>query len=175
MKNIILFGEMGSGKSTVAHYIELIYGHRVMSLGRKIHQECKLHGKETREELQQYGQMMRKIFGKDIWCDYLIKQVDLKKENIVIDDARQLNEFEYFTSKGFIPIGVVADEEVRLKRLKNRVNYEVKKESEKHETEVQARQNIERCKLVIENNGNNIQELVLQIRDKLNKIMYHYK
>lgn len=171
MKDIILFGEFGSGKSTVAQYIELIYGHKIMSLGRKIHQESRLHGNETREEMQQYGQMMRKIFGENIWCDYLMSQVDLSKEQIVIDDARQLNEFEYFTDKGFIPIGVVANEEIRLQRLKNRVNYEVKKESKKHETEVQARQNIERCKIIIENNSNNKTELVLQIRDKLNKIL----
>jgi dephospho-CoA kinase len=162
---------MGAGKSTVAEIIAGIYGHSIQSLGAKIHSECKLHGKETREEMQQYGQMMRKVFGENVWCDYLIKKINNSKfENTVIDDARQLNEYNYFISRGFLPVGVVSSDSIRLERLKKRVNYEVNEKTKQHETEDQARQNIKNCQIIIENNGS-IEELKLQIRNKLDNII----
>ena len=163
MTNIILFGEMGSGKSTVAKIFNQLYGHEIKSLGSKIHQECNLHGHETREEMQSYGQMMRKIFGKDIWCNYLYNNLE-KNKPIIIDDARQLNEYNFFNSIGFIPIGITASEELRLSRLQERVNYVINKATEQHETEIQARECVEKCFYTIENNGN-IENLIIKIKN----------
>lgn len=175
MKNIIIFAEMGAGKSTVAEIIAGIYGHRILSLGEVIHQQCKLYGHETREEMQKYGQAMRDIFGQNIWCDYVNNKIDKLNSKYsfnctAIDDARQLNEYDYFVSKGFIPVGVIANENSRLERLKKRVDYVVNKETDQHETEVQARQNIDKCEIIIENNGS-IEELRTQITDKLDRIL----
>ena len=163
---------MGSGKSTIARIIHDLYGNEIYSLGFKIHKECELHGTGRREELQQYGQMMRHIFGDNVWCNYLLdraKNAFEMQRGIVIDDARQLNEYDYFIKLGFLPVAVIADEDIRLNRLKNRVNYEVKKQSEQHETEVQARQNIKRCNIQIVNNINNIDRLTKQVKGKLDK------
>lgn len=164
-KNIIIFGEMGAGKSTVANYLAQNFGYTKCSLGVKIHSECRLHGEETRQEMQNYGQMMRKIFGENIWCDYLIKQnSDVNK--IVIDDARQLNEFDYFTNKDFLPIAVITNNDIRLERLQKRVNYKINPETFQHETEVQARQCVEKCDIKIYNNSTN-EDLYNEIDRKL--------
>ena len=150
MQNIILFGEMGSGKSTVAKYLCEQYGYTKLSLGEKIHSECRLHGNETREEMQNYGQMMRKIFGENVWCDYLISRSN-GINRIVIDDARQINEYDYFTEKGYLPIAVIADEKLRLERLQKRVDYKINPDNCKHETEVQAMQCANKCKIKLFN------------------------
>ncbi len=167
--HIILFGEMGSGKSSVASYLVDKYDYFKCSLGEKIHSECELYNKHDREHLQKYGQMMREVFGKNIWCDYLYNRYHYHNK-IIIDDGRQENEYDYFTNKGFTPVGIVANDEVRLERLKKGVNYEINLETFKlqseHDTERQARINIEKCEIKITNNES-LDELYEQIEFKL--------
>jgi dephospho-CoA kinase len=165
MQNIILFGEMGSGKSTVAKYICNKYGYTRFSLGEKIHLECKLHGNENREELQEYGQMMRKVFGEFIWCDYVINK-SKGIDKIIIDDGRQLNEYSYFTNLKYIPIAVIADKNLRLKRLSNRVNYKINLNTFEHDTEKQARKVVEMCNIKIYNNY-----FIDKLYDQIDKII----
>jgi len=150
MKNIILFGQMGSGKSTVAKYLCDNYGYTKFSLGEKIHSECELYGMHDREHLQAYGQMMRQVFNENIWCDYLINRSN-GINRIVIDDARQVNEYSYFTKKGYLPIAIIADEELRLERLQKRVNYKINPKTFNHETEIQARKIINKCNIKLFN------------------------
>lgn len=166
--NIIIFGEMGSGKSTVANYLVKNYEYTKGSLGAKIHSECNLHGKETREEMQRYGQMMRKIFGENTWCDYLYKKFKYKGifDKIVIDDARQLNEYDYFMKKGFLPIAIITEDSIRLDRLQKRVNYKINPETFEHETEKQARECIKKCDIKIYNNSTE-KDLYREIESKL--------
>lgn len=163
--NIILFGEMGSGKTTVAKYLVNKYEYFKCSLGEKIHAECRLHGNETREEMQNYGQSMRRIFGENIWCDYLYNRYKDKKK-IIIDDGRQVNEYYYFTNKGFLPVGVLASNETRLNRLKRRVDYIINPQTFNHETEVQARRCVEMCKIKLYNNGS-LDDLYKEVEKKL--------
>lgn len=161
MQNIIIFGEMGSGKSTAAKYLCDNYRYTKLSLGEKIHSECELYGKHDREHLQKYGQMMRQVFGESIWCDYLIKR-SLGIDKIVIDDARQINEYNYFTNLGYLPIAVITNRELRINRLSKRVNYEINPETFNHETEIQVRKCIEKCKIKLFNNDD-LDELYEQI------------
>lgn len=171
--NIVLFGEMGSGKSTVANYLCDTYRYFKFAFGSKIHSESRLHGKETRNEMQQYGQMMRGIFGKDVWCDYVYNQSlnHINDNKVVIEDGRQLNEYDYYTDLGFLPVGVIADEEVRINRLKKRVNYVIDPNTFNHETEVQARACVNKCKIKIYNNSDNINELAEAIEYKLGQYL----
>ena len=150
MQNIILFGQMGSGKSTIAKYLCDNYGYTKFSLGEKIHSECELYGMHDREHLQNYGQMMRQVFNESIWCDYLISR-SKGIDKIVIDDARQLNEYNYFTEKGYLPIAVIADEELRLERLQKRVDYVIDPKTFNHETEINARKIVNKCKIKLFN------------------------
>ena len=159
--NIIIFGEMGSGKSTVAKYIRDKYNYKIFSLGSKIHSECKLHGEETRQEMQQYGQMMRQIFGENVWCNYLVES-SYFEPRIVIDDARQLNEYDYFTNKGYLPVAVITDNDIRLERLSKRVSYQIDPETFNHDTEIQARECVKKCNIKLYNNRTE-EELFKQI------------
>jgi dephospho-CoA kinase len=161
---------MGSGKSEIAKYLRDNYNYTIKSLGEKIHNECRLHGNETREEMQQYGQMMRKVFGENVWCDYLYNKT-IPTTDIVIDDARQINEFDYFTKRNFIPIGIITDKEIRLERLKKRVNYEVNPNTFEHETEIQAQECIDKCNILISNNGD-LKSLYKQIENKIIRSLY---
>ena len=168
--NIIIFGEMGAGKSTVANYLRDNYWYTKLSFGSKIHSECELYGKHDRYHLQKYGQMMREIFGINVWTDYVYKQ-SLEHELIVIDDARQINEYDYYVKLGYLPIGVIADDNKRIERLKQRVNYVIDPNTFNHETEVQARACINKCKIKIYNNSDNINELIEAIEYKLGQYL----
>lgn len=165
MNNIVIFGQMGSGKTTVANYLCNTYGYSKFSFGSKIHAECRLHGSETRTEMQQYGQEMRRIFGIDIWCDYVYKQSI--GYQVCIDDGRQLNEFDYYTDLGFLTVGVIADEDKRIERLKKRVDYVIDPDTFNHETEIQARICANKCKIKIYNNTDDFNDLVEVIEYKL--------
>jgi dephospho-CoA kinase len=169
MKNIILFGPMGAGTSTVARIISDRLGYRIGSLGDKIHDECDIHGKRSRKEMQKYGQMMRGIFGDDVWCIYLHNKLHnhpgrhLEYEKVVIDDGRQQNEYEYWTQKGFVPVGVTAKEHVRRKRVLQRTGTELRIGELTHETEQRARNCVSRCKYVIHNDSDSIDDLEVEV------------
>jgi hypothetical protein len=168
--NIIIFGEMGSGKSTVANYLRDTYGYSKFAFGSKIHSECRMHGSETRTEMQLYGQSMRKIFGINIWCDYVYNQ-SLGCNKIVIEDGRQLNEYDYYVKLGYLPVGVVTEDSKRIVRLKKRVDYLVDPNTFNHETEMQARVCINKCKIKIYNNSDDQKDLIKEIEDKLGKYL----
>jgi len=157
---------MGSGKSTIANYLRDTYGYSKFSFGSKIHSEAKLHGEETRAEMQQYGQAMRKIFGINVWTDYVYKQ-SLGLSKIIIDDGRQLNEFDYYTDLGYLTVGVIADDDKRIERLKKRVGYIIDPETFNHETEKQARTCAFKSKIQIYNNDDNMNNLISAIEYKL--------
>lgn len=154
--NIIIFGQAGAGKTTTAEILRDIYNYAIFSLGRKIHAECKLHGQHKREEMQEYGQMMRKIFGKDVWNDWLYKTLQthgksdvLADGKVVIDDGRQLNEFDYWKEKGFITIGITAPYELRKERILQRSGYVLTESQANHDTEIQALECANKCDIQI--------------------------
>jgi len=163
--NFIIFGEMGAGKSTVTKYLVNKFGFFNCALGEKIHSECKLHGRETREEMQEYGEAMRRIFGENIWSDYLYNRYGDRK-NIVIEDGREINEFHYFSTKGFLPIAIITSDDIRLERLQNRVDYIINPETFNHVTEVRVRKCVNMCSIKIYNNLDN-EELYKEIKNKL--------
>jgi dephospho-CoA kinase len=158
MKNIILFGPMGAGKGTVADILIQEYGYVKGSLGAKIHAETALHGTESREEMQEYGQAMRRIFGENVWNDYLFNQLHntvgqyLKAGRVVIDDGRQLNEFDYWKAKGFLTVGITAEQHLRAARLEKRNGKPTPLERFHHDTEVQALKCFDKCDYLIFNN-----------------------
>lgn len=142
---------MGSGKSSIARYLRDKYNYQIFSLGEKIHQECESFGFPDREHLQEYGQSMRRLFNENIWCDY-VNNKSIGVEKICIDDGRQLNEYTYFSNKNFLTIGVSAEENIRIERLKQRINYVFDPKTLEHETEKQALQCVDKCLVKLFNN-----------------------
>ena len=166
--NIIIFGLMGAGKSTVANYLRDTYRYTKLSFGSKIHSECELYNMHDREHLQTYGQMMRKVFNENIWCDYVYKQSQsLGNGNVIIDDGRQNNEFQYYSDLGYLTVAVIANDDKRIERLKKRVDYVIDPKTFNHETEIQAQQCVNKCKIRLYNNDDSMNNLISAIEYKL--------
>lgn len=134
MKDVIIFGKMGSGKETVANYFFRVHRGEtgqipvIKKLSQKMNEIIiDLTGrKPTRNEKQSFGQFCRTLFGEDVWNDRLYKEYRYKYKNVpvIIEDGRQVNEFEFWKDKGFVTIYVDAPYDLRFKRLRERDGYD---------------------------------------------------
>lgn len=123
--NILLIGQMGSGKDFVADILQEKYGYKNHKLGKYIRKHVDeiyshLPVSQRREYYQKYGETLRENIDIDIWneaCLRGMEQEDIINGSIVISDARQPHEIYYWTNLGFIPVGVFATKETRMKRL----------------------------------------------------------
>ncbi|PTY92974.1 dephospho-CoA kinase [Heyndrickxia sporothermodurans] len=131
--NIVIFGEMGAGKDILADILSDVLGAYVVKLGRRIREDVDHiygllpDGPNKRKLYQDYGEGMRQIFGEDVWNLILhdnIKYGIEKGHSHIIADGRQEHELKYWTKLGFVPIGITADEEIRIQRLKNRDGFD---------------------------------------------------
>jgi len=174
MKNIIIFGPAGAGKTTVAkmiHESESIT--KIVSLGAKIKNICrelKYDPEKSDRELQQgVGQGMRGIFGDTVWCEFLWDSFSRRGINLIIDDGRQMSELKFWIDKGFIPVGINADIDTRADRLLARDGYD-QRDRLTHETEITAEQIAEDCcRFYIRNDGT-LEELQRQVMDLLQEV-----
>lgn len=127
---ILLIGKSGSGKSSVAKYIQNKYNYRIMSLGDKVKQvvylilryfDIPINGindlydttkKETyRKYLQFIGtDIGRNIIGENVWCNAIFDEY-AASDDVVIDDIRFRNELEIFNDKSFDTLVI------RIKRI----------------------------------------------------------
>ena len=145
--NIILFGEIGAGKDTVAGILQK-HGYVIGKLGAPIRanvteyaQRMQIPPEEFRGLLVKYGQGMRQIFGEDLWCETLVKEhiSDIHRRNLCIADARQVNEYFFFRIRyDFTPVAIRASELVRRTRVVERDGVDQFKNFD-DETEQQAR------------------------------------
>ena len=168
--NFIIFGEIGAGKDTAAEIFAELFNSEIVKLGKRIRHDVDelytiLPDPPNRRKLyQDYGQGMRQIFGQDLWNIVLyhsIKEGLEQSKSFVIADGRQPNEYTFWINQGFIPVGLVADEEIRKARVKARDGFD-QSHMFNHETEINARHIIKRIKdlepttnkaITIENNG----------------------
>jgi len=189
LRNIILFGPAGAGKTTVANMIIGVLRDKSeetrvikVSQGNKIKVICndlKYNNKKEKRELQQaVGQEMRRIFGNDVWCEVTKKEIVQVKNMLglgmaedramfVIDDGRQHNEYDFWTKERFLAVGVIADLETRAKRLLERDGYD-QKGNLRFENEITADDIArEKCQYLIRNEGTmeDLRELVVELID----------
>jgi len=68
---------------------------------------------------------MRKIFDENIWNELLwsgVRDTDCIK---IIADGRQVNEYNFWVNeRGYIPIGIITNDEIRKNRLISRDGYD---------------------------------------------------
>lgn len=152
--SIIIFGEIGAGKDTVAEMFAKELNGEIAKLGKRIRNDVDelydiIPQKHNRRKLyQDYGQGMRKVFGEDVWNLILHNSIKdgIDKGNVyIIADARQSNEFTYWTNIGFIPVAVVADEHIRKHRIQKRDGFD-QSANFNHETEINARKITQKIK-----------------------------
>jgi hypothetical protein len=125
MQNIFVFGLAGTGKDTFAWLMEKHYDTQSIALADSIRQEyMQFVGrddyKRNRPMMIKIGEGYKSIYGQDVWC----KQAENHfgwSDGRLIKDGRYEHEYHYFViDRGYIPIRLVADADVRYERLKRR-------------------------------------------------------
>jgi len=114
-------GQMCSGKTTIANYINNKFNHNIhiTSFASKLKiLATELFGmkQKDRKLLINLGQKMRDI-DKNVWINYTINESKNYK-NVIIDDVRYPNELYRLKDEGFLLIKLIISKELQLKRLK---------------------------------------------------------
>ena len=118
---IAICGKMGSGKSYIAKKIAEKYNYKVYSFASYVKELAiklfNMNGKD-RHLLQTLAEKMKEI-DEDVWVNVLLRDI-ANKDNIIIDDLRFPNELNALKNLNFVILNVWIDEEIRLKRLKDK-------------------------------------------------------
>lgn len=183
---MIIFGEMGSGKDTLADLIiEADPDFSKYGLGDIIRVLKKVSlvdpnwlGNE-RTFMQTTADKLREI-DKDLLNHYALADMllehlgdfKLTKENYredlngifqrireeahvipLIVGGRTWKDYEYWTKRGFLSVGIVVDPEIRLRRLTRRDGTEIASRSNAaHNTEKDVGEIIRKCEITVDNN-----------------------
>ena len=174
-----LVGKIASGKGTVAEYLEKKYNantYRFSTILRDILK--RLHYEISRTNMQTMSTVLRKNFGEDLFAKVIAE--DVKKDNnklIIIDGIRRMEDIKFLNEMdGFILTKIIADPEIRYKRLIERTEnkgdsqktYENFLDDEQKETETLIPIVMEQAKKEL-NNNNDFEYLYNQI-DKILKL-----
>jgi hypothetical protein len=125
MANYFVFGLAGSGKDSFARLMTMYHGVQALALADPIRAEYVRHldrndYKTNRPQMIKIGEGYKDIYGRDIWCALCEKAFHWRDGNLVMD-GRYDHEYHYFvTHRGYTPIRLVADDDVRFERLKRR-------------------------------------------------------
>lgn len=168
MIGLIVFGEKGSGKDTVARLINE-YSERSVSFfnigdlvrdmsciflatdrwdenKREFYIDTAVKLKEIDENFLSYyvlGKILEKFQKKSL------NEID-KEQLIIVTGGRTYEDYNYWSKQGFKTLGVKCDEEVREARLKSRDGYEQKSTDN---LERDTRKIIDICEYNIDNSG----------------------
>lgn len=174
-KGIAIFGGMGSGKDTFA---ELLLKNKNNSAIYNIGYICREFMKistineswknKSRELSQTVASKLREI-DENILNEYTYANAMLSNKFPIIVGGRTFEDFEYWSNKGFLIVGVTADYNTRAKRLISR-DSEFNKKDLNHKTEKDIVYIVENlCPIVIENNSD-LTHLEREIEKMLDKL-----
>jgi cytidylate kinase len=153
---IAITGKICSGKSTLAEKLKTELKLEKHSFGNNVKKYAKeLFNMEYKDRklIQDFAEKLKEI-DNDIWIKQLDKEIK-DKNNIVIDDLRFLNEYNYLKKNNFIIIKLLIDKNQQIKRINN--TYESK-----------AFEHIERLDHVSELNIDNIDADLIIKTEELN-------
>jgi dephospho-CoA kinase len=116
-KIIGITGAFGSGKTTAAEFFKS-KGYVIVTLSSSLEKEAIQRGLPlTRQNLQDLGNEMRKLYGAGILMKKALYQNNEQK--IVVDGLRNLGEVEELRQHaGSTLLAIVADRNIRFERLK---------------------------------------------------------
>lgn len=140
-----LLGESGSGKDTVANYLQKKYDAKLMRFADPIKETLNIYfEKSSREDQQWLALEFRQRFGADILSRALAKKIANADGLIVINGIRFWEDYEFVESfEGGKTFYVTADQKLRWERTRSRheksdddISFEQFQASERVETEV---------------------------------------
>lgn len=141
-----LIGEPGSGKDTVADYIQEKYGAKLLSFSGILNEVLNIFfDVVSREDQQWLSYSLRTKFGKDIFEKAIKKRIVAEDKIAIINGIRLRENYDFIRSfpKNYL-IYVTADPKLRWERMLSRgektsdkVSFEKFLELEKLETEIQ--------------------------------------
>lgn len=170
---IAIFGGMGSGKDTFAEI--LLQGKQdsaIYNIGyicrefMKISKVNEFWNGKSRELSQTVASKLREI-DENILNDYTYANAMLSKKFPIIVGGRTFEDFDYWSKKNFLVVGITADFDVRVQRLLSR-DSEFNKNDLNHKTEKNIVSIVENLCPVIVHNNKNLEYLELESRKILN-------
>lgn len=128
MIKVALTGRLRSGKDSVAARLYTEHGFAYpLAFGSVLKRQYHAlfpwiaENPKPRAGYQQFGQLIRKEFGEDVWIRHIERSVEgaamfRDTQGIVITDVRQPNEYDWCKRNGFVIVRVVSPLEARVKR-----------------------------------------------------------
>jgi dephospho-CoA kinase len=176
-----LLGESGSGKDTVAEYLEEKHGAILMRFADPLRETLGLYiDKISREDLQWLSFELRHRFGNRVLSKAIRKRIENLNEGlIVINGMRVMEDYDFVKSleNGHV-LYVTLDQKSRWERIYNRgeksddaVSFEKFQKMEQAEIEVQIPKIGEKADFLVENTGGkeDLFAKVDEIIDQLNR------
>jgi dCMP deaminase len=137
---VLIIGEAGSGKDTVADYLIQKYGFKRYAFADKIKSiSDELFPEEVRNNprstWQAVGEKFR-VINPYCWVDYVLKKIEAEKlDRVVISDCRLPEELAKCEEAGFIPVIIKCSPELRRERLQERDGRVLSEKELNHHTE----------------------------------------
>jgi dephospho-CoA kinase len=171
----LLIGKAGVGKTTVANLLRDKARYGAFSLAAPLKSDLmrllrRVPTKADRALMIEYGQAIRRIIGDTVWCEALDNSPGFaecsESKLTVIDDGRHLVEYDYFVvQRGFVPVRIVAPDEIRFERLLTRDGVDQRAVLTGQETELDGVE----VSFVIDNSGT-LGDLERQVSEMLARI-----
>lgn len=178
MRNIALFGHMGSGKTTIADALSRAGYQRISFAGPlkavtelaygKIDKgatyetminlpDINLDGgvpmvtlKSGRQLLQEVGQTIKDV-DRDFWLKCFMRSAESFGDTpLVVDDGRFMFEFSRLRSSGWLTVGVNTHESVRIQRYESIYGRAPTDEELNHQSEVEVPKILNFCSLIVQ-------------------------
>lgn len=118
---IAICGKICSGKSTLANALSENFKLRKISFANPV----KMYAEEIfdmkykdRKLIQDFAEKMKEI-NPNVWIDYLDRSILEKEDDIVIDDLRFMNEYNFLRTRGFFIIRINIEMIDQIKRIKS--------------------------------------------------------
>lgn len=179
MKGIIIFGEKGSGKDTVADLIQsnsdkIVSRVNIGDLVRNMSPIFEATDRWKDDKRTFFVEVAKKL--KELDINFLSYYVEGKiKEKLGVDSLREIDnknlvivtggrteeDYEYWKEQGFKVVGVTCSDEVRKIRLSSRDGYV---QNNRDTLEEHTKEIIKKADIIIDNSGT-LQELENQIKE----------
>lgn len=136
LPNIALSGRSGSGKSTVAEYLEKRYGYTICRTGVAVRAVCSLLFQSEAKEITNRVTDLLRSADEFVWVRAALRNASPDKP-IVFDSMRFRSDYDYLSSAGFRTWQLQASVLVCAKRLTTRGQVFAVGKDETHRTETE--------------------------------------